>query len=100
MHIQNYTCKKKSGTYQTTYTAEAYRENGKVKRRHLCNLTHLDEGLQQAICQTVYDYQNNNLSYNPLQPIQGKSVGALIAFSQLAKLTHLTQALGTSEQVS
>lgn len=98
MYIQNYTRKKKSGTYQTTYIAESYREDGKVKRRHLCNLTHLEEGLKQAICQAVYKYQQNNLSYNHLEPIQGKSVGALLAFAHLAKLTHITKALGHSRQ--
>lgn len=98
MYIQNYTRKKKSGDYITTYIAESYRENGKVKRRHLANLSNLDPELKHVICQAVYDFQNNNLSYNHLEPIQGKSCGALLAFKHLAKITGIESALGSSSR--
>lgn len=98
MYIQNYTRKKKSGEYQTTYIAESYRENGKVKRRHLCNLTHLDPIAKLAICNAINGLKDKKLSLNQLEPLQGKSCGSLLAFKHLAEVCGISKALGTSKQ--
>src|SRR5690625_2628472 len=98
MYIQQYHRKKKTGVYTTTYIAESYRENGKVKRRHLSNITHLPDELRQAICKTVEEFQNRSFSFDQMSPLQGKSCGALLAFLHLAKQTRVLKALGNSRQ--
>ncbi len=98
MYIQKYKREKKSGTYTSLFIAESYREDGKVKRRHLANISKLPPELQNEICNLVYNLKDKNITLNDIEPIQGKSCGTLLAFKHLAKETGLLQALGKDKQ--
>ena len=43
MYVQYYKRKKDKKVYNTAYIVESFRENGKIKHRHLASLSELDE---------------------------------------------------------
>ena len=78
---------------------EAYRENGKVKHRHLSNLTALPEHALIALEKELKGQTAPNeksYTFEDLRPIQGKNCGAIISILQIAKRLGITEAFGKS----
>ena len=105
MYIQRYKKNKKGKTYQSAFLVEAYREAGKVKHRHLANLSALPENILVSIEKelkvnkvTNSNTTSNSYSLKDLQPSQGKCCGGIIAIHQLSKRIGISEALGKSKE--
>jgi transposase len=94
MFVHRPTKKVGERTYHTVLLAESYREDGKVKRRTLANMTQwpaeMIDGVE-ALCQGGVVIKNNELATGT-----GQSFGLLYALKQLADRHHLTEALGNT----
>jgi transposase len=81
-------------TYHSVLLAESYREDGKVKRRTLANMTQwpaeMIDGIE-ALCKGGVVIKNDELATGT-----GQSFGLLYALKQLADRHHLTEALGNT----
>ena len=96
MFIRRIHKKTKNKTYTSVYLTESYRENGKVKHRHISNLskwsdemiTKLEKILKGEEIRTVRD----------LKLSSGKTFGAITVVSEVARRLGIKQALGSSEQ--
>jgi len=96
MFIRRINKKTANKSYTAVYLAESYRENGKVKHRHISNLSkwpsELIEGLEKQLKgQQVTSIEDLELSI-------GKSFGAIQVISHVAKRLGIKQALGSSRQ--
>jgi hypothetical protein len=84
-------------TYQTISLRESYRENGKVKKRDIANLTHCDPAEISAI-ELALKHKANLAALTSLDRVQlqqGASVGAVWAAAQVARRLGLDRALGS-----
>ena len=83
-------------TYQSILLAESYREDGKVKRRTLANLTQWPTEMianMEALCKGGIVISNDEFATGV-----GKCFGPLYVFKQLADRHHLTKALGDTKE--
>ncbi len=96
MFIRRIHKKTKNKTYTTVYLTESYRENGKVKHRHISNLSKWSDEMISDLEKNLKGEKIKSIS--DLQLSQGKSFGALTVVSEIAKRLGIKQALGNSEQ--
>lgn len=96
MFIRRIHKKTKNKTYTTVYLTESYRENGKVKHRHISNLSKWPEDMINNFEKILKGEKVTTV--NDLQLSQGKSFGAIKVISEVAKRLGIKQALGRSEQ--
>ncbi len=83
--------------YTTTYIAESYRdEDGKVKHKHLSNISKWSESMIRSFEQILKGQKTTSIS--DLAFSQGKSMGAIYVISAVAKRLGISQALGYSKQ--
>lgn len=102
MHIvvnKNKTRKRKT-IYNSVLLRESYRENGKVKKRTIANLSRCSQGEIEAM-QLALDHKNNlavleNVSH--VKTKQGLSVGAIFAIAEVARSIGIDRALGSDFQ--
>ncbi len=96
MFIRRIHKKTKDKTYTSVYLSESYREEGKVKHRHLSNLTNWPEELISKFEKSLTE--KNFTSINDLELSNGKSFGAIKVVLEIAKILGIKQALGSSGQ--
>lgn len=96
MFIRRIHKKTKKKTYTSVYLADSYREDGKVKHRHITNLSNWPEGLISKFEQSLAG--NKLLSLDDLELSNGKSFGAIKVILEVAKTLGIRQALGYSQQ--
>ncbi|MBU4485643.1 MAG: hypothetical protein KKD38_01820, partial [Candidatus Delongbacteria bacterium] len=93
-------CKYKRGDkeYKRVLLREAYRENGKVKKRTIANLSGCTDEQIKAIKYGLDNTEaiNNNLVSDISQAVSGKIVGAVAALYQAAGMCGITNALGNT----
>lgn len=95
MYLQKHTRKKGEKAYKTVYLAESYREDGKVKKKYISNLSDCPDNIIAAIRNELK--KNTALSSSKVSSIlfeQGKSFGGIYTVSQICKRLGITQALG------
>ncbi len=94
MFVHRPTKKVGKRTYQSVLLAESYREDGKVKRRTLANMTkwpaEMVDGVE-ALCHGGVVIKNDELATGT-----GQGFGLLYALKQLADRHHLTETLGNT----
>lgn len=94
MYVHRPTKKVGERTYQSVLLAESYREDGKVKRRTLANMTQwpaeMVDGVE-SLCQGGVVIKNDELATGT-----GQGFGLLYTLKQLADRHHLTEALGNT----
>src|SRR5574337_447271 len=103
MHIVENTSAPKDGKkiYRSILLRESYREQGKVKKRTIANLSH---GTPEEIAaiKLALQYKNDLTELGSLQGSvelqEGLSVGAVWAAYQVAKSLGIEKALGTSTE--
>ena len=96
MFIRRIHKKTKNKTYTSVYLTESYRENGKVKHRHISNLSKwsdemivsFEKMLKGGKITTIEDLKLSN----------GKTFGAITVISEIARRLGIKQALGSSKQ--
>lgn len=96
MFIQFYNKRKGDKIYRSVFLVENYRQDGKVKHRHLANLTALPQNLLDALQREL-----NGEVVEPtgkLEFTQGKSCGGLIVIKEICERLGILQALGKNEQ--
>lgn len=94
MYIQYIKRRQGNKTYTSVILAESYRQDGKMKRRILANLTKWPEAL-------VRDFRTllkKGKVTEDLEYEQGKSCGALIVLKEIAARLGIIKALGNSKQ--
>ncbi len=96
MFIRRIHKKTKNKTYTTVYLTESYRENGKVKHRHISNLSKWSEEMINSFEKILKGEKITTVK--DLQLSQGKSFGAIKVISEIGKRLGIKQALGNSEQ--
>lgn len=96
MFIRRIHKKTKKKTYTTVYLTESYRENGKVKHRHISNLSKWPAEMINSLEKILKG--EKIATVNDLQLSQGKSFGAIQVIAEVAKRLGIKQALGNSEQ--
>ena len=97
MFLRKIKKKTKNKTYTTIYLAESYRDkDGKVRHRHLANLSKLPQQTIDAIEKALKNQQL--FSKDDLKLQEGKSFGALLTVYQIAKRLGITEALGRDFQ--
>ncbi len=98
MHIARARWPSSNGkTYESIYLRESFRQDGKVKKRDIANLTHCDP-TEVAAIELALKHKGDlsalaSLDGVPLQ--EGASVGAVWAAAEVARRLALPQALGT-----
>src|ERR1035438_2989888 len=95
MYLQEHFRQKGNKAYKTVYLAESYREEGKVKKRYIANLSDCPENILAAIKNELK--QPTDLSSSKISSIlfeQGKSFGGIYTVSQICKRLGISQALG------
>lgn len=95
MYLQEHTRKKGNRVYKTIYLAESYREEGKVKKKYIANLSDCPDNIILAIKNELK--QPTVLSSSKISTIlfeQGKSFGGIFIVSQICKRLGIEQALG------
>lgn len=102
MFISKSKFKTKSGKiYESVLLRESYRENGRVKKRTIANLSHCSEQEIKAIeLAFAHKHDLSNLgSFSEEVSIQeGKSIGGLWVVHQVAKDLGITEVLGHERQ--
>ena len=96
MFIRRIHKKTKNKTYTTVYLTESYRENGKVKHRHISNLSKWPDEMINSFEKLLKG--EKIVTVSDLKLSQGKSFGAIKAVTEVAKRLGIKQALGNSEQ--
>jgi transposase len=89
--------KRSSGkVYKSVLLRESYRENKKVKKRTIANLSHCSEEELNAI---GWALKNKNSLHTPSEDfkiIQGRSIGSVYVLHQIASRLGIIEALGSS----
>ena len=101
MHIDSCTTQRGGKTYRRHLLRTSYREQGKVKKRTIANLSQCSEQEIQAIrlaLQHKDDLQQLGSAKRSLKLEQGLSVGAVATVYQLAKRLGIVEALGTGRE--
>ena len=100
MHVDDCIYKRDGNTFRRTLLRESYRENGKVKKRTIANISHCSDEEIEAI-KIALKYKNN-LPY--LHKISngkcenGKSMGAVFSLYKVSGHLGFNKILGTSKQ--
>src|SRR5450756_2371810 len=84
-------------TYQSIYLRESFRQDGKVKKRDIANLTHCDPAEIAAI-ELALKHKGDLAALASLDGVQlqeGASIGAAWGAADVAHRLGLDQALGT-----
>jgi hypothetical protein len=84
-------------TYESIYLRESFRQDGKVKKRDIANLTHCDPAEIAAI-ELALKHKGDLAALASLDSVQlqeGASVGAVWIAAEIARRLGLDQALGT-----
>src|ERR1035441_9598828 len=84
-------------TYESIYLRESFRQDGKVKKRDIANLTHCDPAEIAAI-ELALKHKGDLAALASLEGVQlqeGASVGAVWTAAEIARRLGLDQALGT-----
>ena len=96
MFIQEYNKRNNGKVYRSVFLTESYREDGKIKHRHLANLTNLPQNLLDALKRELKGLSTP--SADDMVFTQGKSCGGLILIKEICKRLGITDALGKDEQ--
>jgi transposase len=94
MYLQEHIRKKDGKVYKTVYLAESYREDGKVKKKYIANLSNCPDNIIATIKNELK--QPTALSSTKISSIlfeQGKSFGGIYSVSQVCKRLGISQAL-------
>lgn len=101
MHIDSATTKRNGKSYTRHLLRTSYREDGKVKKRTIANLSHCSDAEINAI-RLALQHKNDLASLgNPKDAVelqQGRSVGAVATIYQVAKRLGIVAALGSSQE--
>jgi len=84
-------------TYESIYLRESFRQDGKVKKRDIANLTHCDPAEIAAI-ELALKHKGDLAALASLDGVrlqEGASVGAVWTAAEIARRLGLDQALGT-----
>jgi hypothetical protein len=84
-------------TYESIYLRESFRQDGKVKKRDIANLTHCDPAEVAAI-ELALQHKGDLAALASLDGVQlqeGASIGAVWVAAEMARRLGLEQALGT-----
>ena len=95
MYLQTHTRKKGNKTYRTVYLAESYRQDDKVKKRYIANLSDCPDHIITAIKNELT--KPATLLSSKISAVlfeQGKSYGGLFTVLQVCKRLGIEQALG------
>ena len=95
MYLQEHKRKKGTRIYKTVYLAESFRQDGKVKKRYIANLSDCPDTIITAIRNELKHpgaFSGSNL--NSLRFEQGKSFGGLFVVQQICKRLGICIALG------
>ncbi len=101
MHIDSATSKRNAKTYTRHLLRTSYRENGKVKKRTIANLSHCSDAEINAIRLALQHKDNLATLGSPKDAIelqQGRAVGAVVTIYQIAKRLGIVAALGSSQE--
>ena len=96
MFIRRINKKVKNKVYTTIYLTESYRENGKVKHRHISNISNWPKEMIGSFEKMLKGKEYNDI--NDLKLSLGKSFGAISVISEISKRLGISQAFGTSKQ--
>lgn len=101
MHIEYIPTRTSTGKLSHTaiLLRQSYRENGKVKKKTIANLTHVSPKVLEGY-KLLVKYQRDPsalVSAGEIQITQGKSIGASFTASAIAKKLHITDCLGTTK---
>ncbi len=96
MFIQRIYKKTKKKTYSSVVLMENYREDGKVKHHIISNLSRWPERLVSGLEKLIKGQEITTIA--DLKLGTGKSFGAILMVSEIAKRLGITQALGNSKQ--
>ena len=92
MFIQRNKRKVGDKVYQSILLQESYRESGKVKHRHILNITSWKPEQIEALDMALKG--NKGLKIEDIETKQGESIGLLWVFTELAKELGLFKILG------
>src|SRR5664280_2433149 len=84
-------------TYESIYLRESFRQDGKVKKRDIANLTHCDPAEIAAI-ELALKHKGDLAALASLDGVQlqeGASIGAVWTATEIARRLGIDQALGT-----
>jgi len=100
MYVDDCTYKRDGNTFHHTLPRESYRENGKVKKRTIANISHFSDEEIEAI-KIALKYTNNlaylhNISKGECR--NGKVVGAVASLYQVAQCLGINKEIGTVKQ--
>jgi len=88
--------KRSSGKiYHSILLRKSYRENGKVKKKTIANLSNCSES-EISLIETCLKKKTKEIIDNDFRLLQGKSFGAVYILHQFAKRLGIVQALGSS----
>ena len=100
MHIVINTSQHGKKIYNSVLLRESYRENGKVKKRTIANLSACSDEEVAAIRLALQNKNNLESLINVDKDVaveQGLSIGAVWVISQVAKLLGIVKALGSED---
>lgn len=101
MHIDSAASRRNGKTYTRHLLRTSYREDGKVKKRTIANLSHCSDAEINAIRLALQHKEDLATLGNPKDAIelqQGRSVGAVVTIYQVAKRLGIVAALGSSQE--
>lgn len=99
MHIDSATTRRDGKSYRRHLLRTSYREDGKVKKRTIANLSHCSEQEISAIRLALHHKDDLTALGKPKDSIelqQGRSVGAVVTLYQIAQRLGIVAALGSS----
>jgi len=95
MYLQQHFRNKGNKAYKTIYLAESYRDNGKVKKRYIANLSDCPDNIITAIKNELKE--STEIAPSKTSSLlfeQGKSFGGIFTVLEICKRLGITQALG------
>jgi len=95
MYLQQHFRNKGNKAYKTIYLAESYRDNGKVKKRYIANLSDCPDNIITAIKNELKE--STEIAPSKTSSLlfeQGKSFGGIFTVLAICKRLGITQALG------
>jgi transposase len=99
MHITRLRSKRSDGrVYETVLVAQSYRENGKVKKRTICNITHLPKTVQDLIALSLKgeSFILNKADSDEFKVMRSLAHGNVIAVLGMMKQLKMSQLLDRS----
>jgi len=100
MHVDTTTSKRNGKAYTRHLLRTSYREDGKVKKRTIANLSHCSDDEINAI-RLALRHKGNLAKLGQKEAVelrQGRSVGAVVTIYQIAKRLGIVAALGSSQE--